>query len=55
MKYARDSRTSLSSEETAQLLFEALPWIKKNPTGKTVDSRATAVRGDGRRSAAPTS
>jgi acetylglutamate kinase len=28
MKYARDSRTSLSSEETAQLLFEALPWIK---------------------------
>lgn len=35
MKYARDSRTSLSSEETAQLLFEALPWIK-NLTGKTV-------------------
>ena len=35
MKYARDSRTSLSSEETAQLLFEALPWMK-NLTGKTV-------------------
>ena len=36
MKYARDSRsTSRSDEETAQLLFEALPWIK-NLTGKTV-------------------
>ena len=35
MKYARDSKPSLSHEETAQLLFEALPWIK-NLTGKTV-------------------
>ena len=36
MKYARDSRSaSRSDEETAQLLFEALPWIK-NLTGKTV-------------------
>lgn len=35
MKYARDSKHSLSHEETAQLLFEALPWIK-NLTGKTV-------------------
>lgn len=35
MKYARDSRPSLSNEETAQLLFEALPWIK-NLTGKTI-------------------
>ncbi|HIR90874.1 MAG TPA: acetylglutamate kinase [Candidatus Limicola stercorigallinarum] len=35
MKYARDSRPSVSNEQTAQLLFEALPWIK-NLTGKTV-------------------
>ena len=36
MKYARDSRSaSRSDEETAQLLFEELPWIK-NLTGKTV-------------------
>lgn len=35
MKYARDRRTSISHEETARLLFEALPWIK-NLTGKTV-------------------
>lgn len=35
MKYARDSRASRSNEETAKLLFEALPWIK-NLTGKTV-------------------
>lgn len=35
MKYARDAKPSLSNEETAQLLFEALPWIK-NLTGKTV-------------------
>ncbi|MBM6953441.1 acetylglutamate kinase [Enorma phocaeensis] len=35
MKYARDSRPSLSNEQTAKLLFEALPWIK-NLTGKTV-------------------
>lgn len=35
MKYARDGKPSLSHEETAQLLFEALPWIK-NLTGKTV-------------------
>ncbi|MBM6755605.1 acetylglutamate kinase [Collinsella tanakaei] len=35
MKYARDSRPSRPNEETAKLLFEALPWIK-NLTGKTV-------------------
>ena len=35
MKYARDSRPARSNEETAKLLFEALPWIK-NLTGKTV-------------------
>ncbi len=35
MKYARDSRSTRPNEETAQLLFEALPWIK-NLTGKTV-------------------
>ena len=35
MKYARDSRASRSDEETAKLLFKALPWIK-NLTGKTV-------------------
>ena len=35
MKYARDSRPSLTNEQTAKLLFEALPWIK-NLTGKTV-------------------
>ena len=35
MKYARDSRSARPNEETAQLLFEALPWIK-NLTGKTV-------------------
>ena len=35
MKYARDAKPSLNSDQTAQLLFEALPWIK-NITGKTV-------------------
>ncbi len=35
MKYARDRRPPISNEQTAQLLFEALPWIK-NLTGKTV-------------------
>ena len=35
MKYARDSRPAMSNEQTAQLLFEALPWFK-NLTGKTV-------------------
>ena len=35
MKYARDTRPSKLPERTAQLLFEALPWIK-NITGKTV-------------------
>ena len=35
MKYARDSHPSLSNEQTAQLLFEALPWFK-NLTGKVV-------------------
>ena len=35
MKYARDARPAMSNEETAKLLFEALPWIK-NLTGKTV-------------------
>ena len=35
MKFARDCRSSESNEVTAQLLFEALPWIK-NLTGKTV-------------------
>lgn len=35
MKYARDSRPGISHEKTAQLLFEALPWIK-NLTGKTI-------------------
>ena len=35
MKYARDRRIALGNEQTAQLLFEALPWIK-NLTGKTV-------------------
>ena len=35
MKYARDVSPSLTNEQTAQLLFEALPWIK-NLTGKTV-------------------
>lgn len=35
MKYARDYHSSRSNEETAQLLFEALPWYK-NLTGKTV-------------------
>ena len=35
MKYARDTRPSKLPERTAQLLFEALPWIK-NLTGKTV-------------------
>ena len=35
MKYARDRRPSISNEQTAQLLFEALPWIK-NLTGKTI-------------------
>ena len=33
MKFARDCRSSESNEVTAQLLFEALPWIK-NLTGK---------------------
>ena len=35
MKYARDSRPGISHEKTAQLLFEALPWIK-HLTGKTI-------------------
>ncbi len=35
MKYARDTQPSLNNEETAQLLFEALPWIK-SLTGRTV-------------------
>ena len=35
MKYARDTRPSCFTDRTAQLLFEALPWIK-NITGKTV-------------------
>ncbi|AEB07511.1 N-acetylglutamate kinase [Coriobacterium glomerans PW2] len=35
MKYARDARAAVPSEQTVQLLFEALPWIK-NLTGKTV-------------------
>lgn len=35
MKYARDAKPSLNNEETAQLLFEALPWIK-SLTGRTV-------------------
>lgn len=35
MKYARDRRSPISNEQTAQLLFEALPWIK-NLTGKTI-------------------
>ena len=35
VKYARDAKASLSNDPTAQLLFEALPWIK-NLTGKTV-------------------
>ena len=35
MKYARDRHLSLENDKTAQLLFEALPWIK-NLTGKTV-------------------
>ena len=35
MKFARDCRSNESNEVTAQLLFEALPWIK-NLTGKTV-------------------
>ena len=35
MKYARDAKPSLSSDQTAQLLFEALPWIK-SLTGRTV-------------------
>ena len=35
MKYARDRRSSISNEQTAKLLFEALPWIK-NLTGKTI-------------------
>ena len=35
MKYARDRHPSLENDQTAQLLFEALPWIK-NLTGKTV-------------------
>ena len=35
MKFARDNQPSISNEQTAQLLFEALPWIK-NLTGKTI-------------------
>ena len=35
MKYARDAAPSLLNQDTAQILFEALPWIK-NLTGKTV-------------------
>ena len=35
MKLARDRHSSLENDQTAQLLFEALPWIK-NLTGKTV-------------------
>ena len=35
MKYTRETHNQLSNEQTAQLLFEALPWIK-NLTGKTV-------------------
>ena len=35
MKFARDARPELKNEETAKLLFQALPWIK-NLTGKTV-------------------
>lgn len=35
MKYARDYRGSMSNEQTARLLFEAMPWIK-NLTGKTI-------------------
>ena len=35
MKYARDRHQPLENDKTAQLLFEALPWIK-NLTGKTV-------------------
>ena len=35
MKYARDAKPSLNSDQTAQLLFEALPWIK-SLTGRTV-------------------
>ncbi len=35
MKYARDAQQSLLNEQTAQVLFETLPWIK-NLTGKTV-------------------
>ena len=35
MKYARDAKPSLNSDQTARLLFEALPWIK-SLTGRTV-------------------
>ena len=35
MKYARDAKPSLLNEQTAQVLFETLPWIK-NLTGKVV-------------------
>ncbi len=35
VKYARDRRPSISNDKTAQLLFEALPWIK-SLTGKTL-------------------
>ena len=35
MKYSRAVHNNLPNEQTAQLLFEALPWIK-NLTGKTV-------------------
>lgn len=50
MKFARDCRSSESNEATAQLLFEALPWIK-NLTGKTVVIKYGRSR-HGRRAAA---
>ena len=35
MKYAHDAKPSMLNEDTAQILFETLPWVK-NLTGKTV-------------------
>ena len=53
MKYAKDTRPEGASIEAAEILVEALPWIK-NITGKTVVIKS-AVRLWSTRSYAPMS
>ena len=52
MKYAKDTRPKGVANKAAEVLVEALPWIK-NITGKTVAS-STAARPWWTSSCAPT-